>query len=111
MLGKNLDAYEKTTPQHVKAARQLADVEGREIGSGEIIHYVKTQQREKLKSGGYKYIDDVEPIQLATDGDINVKKYIEQLQSTFAPITESLSIEWQRDIEGLQALESFGIGV
>lgn len=111
VLGKNLDAYQKTTPQHVKAARQLVDSPhiSRDIGVGDIIDYVKTLKRERLKRGGYRYIDHVTPLELASDEEINVKKYQEQLKSVFAPIMEPLEINFKEDIEGVQPLESFGL--
>lgn len=111
VLGKGAEEYSKSTPQHVKAANIITEKTGREMNSGEIIHYVKTVEKVPLKKGGYKEVDSVLPLEFAKNSDINVHKYMEQLESTFAPICEPLEILWEKDIKGLQSLESFGIGV
>jgi DNA polymerase I len=42
MMSKTIERYEKTTPQHVKAAKKLQAL-GIKVGSGDIISYVKTK--------------------------------------------------------------------
>jgi DNA polymerase-2 len=41
-LRRALDAYEKTSPPHVKAARRLQEMTGKLLGRGDSIHYVLT---------------------------------------------------------------------
>ncbi len=91
-LTKNLDAYVKTTPQHVKAARQLKEV-GREITAGDIIAFVKT-------TGGVK------PVETATVQDIDVAKYKDLVKSTFEQVLDALGIEWL-DTIGMRRLDTF----
>lgn len=81
MLSKDLDDYEKTTPQHVKAAKQLVAY-GYEYGPGDIISFVKT----KGKIG-------VKPTRLASVNEIDVDKYVEILNSVFEQIAEPLGID------------------
>jgi DNA polymerase I len=81
MLSKELDSYEKTTPQHVKAAKQLAAY-GYEYRPGDIISFVKT----KGKIG-------VKPTRLANLNEIDVDKYVEILNSVFEQIAEPLGID------------------
>jgi len=93
MLNKNPDKYEKTTPQHIKAARILIDQLGREIKAGDVIHYVKTY------SG-------VLPVELAKPSDVDTSKYIELLKSTFEQVLDALNIDFDEAM-GERTLESF----
>lgn len=83
MLSKPLDKYEKTTPQHVKAAKMLQE-RGEIIATGKIIAYVKTKTREGVK-----------PIELATIDEIDVEKYEEYLFSTFEQLLDALGIDYE----------------
>jgi len=96
MLNKNPDKYDKTTPQHIKAARILIDKLGRDIRAGDIIHYVKTY-------------DGVLPIELAKPSDIDTAKYIELLKSTFEQVLDALNIDFDEAM-GERTLESFFTG-
>ncbi|NVM30203.1 MAG: DNA-directed DNA polymerase I [Candidatus Helarchaeota archaeon] len=78
-LSKDLDKYTKTIPQHVRAARLLVDQLHEKIKSGDIIQFVKT------KSG-------VLPVKLAKKTDISVKKYKQQLESTFEQVLDAMGI-------------------
>jgi DNA polymerase elongation subunit (family B) len=89
---KNLDAYVKTTPQHVKAARQLQDA-GREVKAGDIIAFVKT-------TGGVK------PVEHASVQDIDIAKYKDLVKSTFEQVLDALGIEWL-DTIGMRRLDTF----
>ncbi|MFW9984953.1 MAG: DNA polymerase domain-containing protein, partial [Candidatus Odinarchaeota archaeon] len=91
-LTKNLEAYVKTTPQHVKAARQLQEA-GREVTAGDIIAFVKT-------TGGVK------PIEQATVQDIDIAKYKDLVKSTFEQVLDALGIEWL-DTIGMRRLDTF----
>ena len=48
----------------------------------------------------------VKPIQLATIGDIDTKKYIEYLESTFDQVFDALGLEFQ-EILGISKLDTF----
>jgi len=91
-ITKNLNAYVKTTPQHVKAARQLQKA-GKEVVAGDIIAYVKT-------TGGVK------PVEQATAQDIDIAKYKDLVKSTFEQVLDALGIEWL-DTIGMRRLDTF----
>jgi DNA polymerase I len=97
MLSKNLSSYTKTTPQHVKAARQLSK-NGRELKPGDIISFVKVRGK-----------DGVRPVELAVKEEIDTDKYKEYLKSTFDQILDSLGISFDR-IVGITKLESWMSG-
>ena len=94
MLNKSLDQYRDTTPQHVKAARQLRNM-GREIRAGDIITFVKT-----TGSSGVK------PAELAKPEDIDVDKYTEYLRSTFDQLLDALGYSFE-EIMGVTSIEDF----
>ncbi len=94
MLNKSLDQYRDTTPQHVKAARQLRNL-GREIKAGDIITFVKT-------TGGL----GVKPAELAKPEDIDVEKYTEYLRSTFDQLLDALGYSFE-EIMGVTTIEDF----
>jgi DNA polymerase I len=91
-LTKALEAYVKTTPQHVKAAKQLRDA-GKDVGAGDIIAFVKTT------SG-------VKPVEQASVQDIDIGKYKDLVQSTFEQVLDALDIEWI-DTIGMRRLDTF----
>jgi len=92
-LGKSPTAYEKTIPQHVKAAKMLEKL-GIYLKKGDSIFFVKCAGKE------------VKPIQLAKKEDIDITKYHEMLKATFEQILDSLDIEWD-SIIGIVKLEQF----
>jgi DNA polymerase I len=94
VLGKPPSAYTKTTPQHVKAARQLMD-SGTEIKAGDLIRFVKVSREPQVK-----------PLELANDQEIDTDKYIAYLHSTFDQILEALGLDFDKII-GLTKLEMF----
>lgn len=94
VLGKLLKAYNKTTPQHVKAARLLQD-RGMELKAGDTIRFVKVMKPPHVK-----------PVQLATDREVDADKYISYLRSTFDQILDALGLEFD-EIVGLTRLEQF----
>nr|MDO8079832.1 DNA-directed DNA polymerase I [Candidatus Freyarchaeota archaeon] len=97
MLSKSLSSYYKTTPQHVKAARQLSK-NGKELKPGDIISFVKVRGK-----------DGVRPVELASKEEIDTDKYKEYLKSTFDQILDSLGISFDR-IVGITKLESWMSG-
>jgi DNA polymerase elongation subunit (family B) len=73
----------KGLPQHIKAARLLAD-RGREIKAGDIISYVKT------KTG-----DGVKPVELARPDEIDTEKYLDAMESTFDQVLSALNFDFK----------------
>jgi len=97
MMGRGTGGYTKTTPQHVKAAKQL-EGKGFEVKSGELIAFVKVIGEQGVK-----------PIQLARVDEIDVQKYMEYLRSTFEQVLDALGVEFE-DLVGVKKLESFFSG-
>jgi len=89
-LTKSLKSYTKTTPQHVKAARQLARF-GKKIEVGDIISFVKTRDNEGVKA-----------IQLARIDEIDDEKYIEYIRTTAEQILESLGASFEEIMGKIQ---------
>jgi DNA polymerase I len=94
MLSKSPERYEKTTPQHVKAAKKLQE-RGVRVAAGDIISYVKTRDKE-----------GVTPVQFARKENIDVDKYIEYMRSTFEQVLDPLEMDFE-SIVGATSLESF----
>jgi len=94
VLGKLPTYYTKTTPQHVKAAKLLKE-KGIDIKAGDLIRFVKVSKDPHVK-----------PVELATDRDIDIEKYIAYLRSTFDQILDALGLEFEKII-GLTRLEQF----
>jgi DNA polymerase I len=92
VLGKPPEAYTKTTPQHVKAALILKQI-GYDMKAGDLISYVKV-------------LRGVKPVQIATNSEIDVDKYVEYLHSTFDQILDALGLDFD-EIIGLTKLERF----
>jgi len=81
MLSKAVSEYVKTIPQHIRAAKQLETI--REIKKGDIISYIKTQNKPGVK-----------PAELAKKEEIDSKKYMEFLESTLEQITASMNMDF-----------------
>ncbi|MEM1537888.1 MAG: DNA-directed DNA polymerase I [Candidatus Nezhaarchaeales archaeon] len=94
MLSKSPKHYVKTTPQHVKAAQQLANI-GKRVEAGDIIAFVKV-----------KGPIGVKPLPLARIDEVDVDKYIGHLRTTFEQVLEALGIGFD-EVLGLKRLESF----
>jgi len=94
VLGKIPEGYEKTTPQHVKAALLLRERDY-ELKAGDLISFVKVVKEPHVK-----------PIQLASNSEIDVEKYVGYLQSTFDQVLDALGLDFN-EIIGLTKLERF----
>ncbi len=94
VLGEDLHRYTKTTPQHVKAAKIL-EKSGVEIRAGDLISFVKTIREPHVK-----------PVELATNNEVDVDKYVAYLQSTFEQVLDALGLSFD-EIIGLTKLERF----
>ena len=92
VLGKPPSAYTKTTPQHVKAALMLEKL-GYKMTAGDLITYVKV-------------VKGVKPLQLASNSEVDVDKYVAYLRSTFDQILDALGLDFE-EIIGLTKLERF----
>ena len=94
-LGKSPSAYEKTIPQHVRAAQILAKEKNIFLDKGDSISFVKVIGKENVK-----------PLELAKKEEVDITKYHEMLKSTFEQLLDALEIEYN-DIIGIMSLESF----
>ncbi|MDH5782174.1 MAG: DNA-directed DNA polymerase I [Candidatus Bathyarchaeota archaeon] len=94
VLGEAPERYVKTTPQHVKAAKILQK-KGYKLKAGDLISFVKVVKEPHVK-----------PIQLASDGEIDVEKYVGYLHSTFDQVLDALGLDFE-EIIGLTKLERF----
>jgi DNA polymerase I len=90
VLGEELDHYTKTTPQHVKAAKMMKDVR-----AGDLISFVKVTKEPHVK-----------PVELATNNEVDVDKYVAYLRSTFDQVLDALGLDFD-EIIGLTKLERF----
>jgi len=94
VLGKPPEAYTKTTPQHVKAALVLKKM-GYEMKAGDLISFVKVLKEPRVK-----------PVQIASNSEVDVDKYVAYLHSTFDQILDALGLDFE-EIIGLTKLERF----
>jgi len=94
VLGEALEHYVKTTPQHVRAADILRK-RGYELKAGDLISFVKVVKEPHVK-----------PVQLASNGEIDVEKYVGYLHSTFDQVLDALGLDFN-EIIGLTKLERF----
>jgi DNA polymerase I len=94
VLGESLEHYTKTTPQHVKAA-DILKKRGYELKAGDLISFVKVVKEPHVK-----------PVQLASNSEIDVDKYVGYLQSTFDQVLDALGLDFN-EIIGLTKLERF----
>jgi DNA polymerase I len=94
VLGEAPENYKKTTPQHVRAAMMLKE-KGIELKAGDLISFVKVAKEPHVK-----------PVEMASDGEVDVDKYVAYLQSTFDQVLDALGLEFD-EIIGLTRLERF----
>ena len=94
MMSRTPEHYTKTTPQHVKAARQLQQA-GAEMKPGDIVSFVKVRGEPGVK-----------PIQLARLDEVDSEKYVEYIRGTFEQVLDALGVEFE-DLAGVKKLESF----
>lgn len=94
VLGEAPERYVKTTPQHVKAAKILQS-KGYKLKAGDMISFVKVVKEPHVK-----------PVQLASDSEIDIEKYVGYLNSTFGQVLDALGLDFE-EIIGLTKLERF----
>jgi len=95
VLGEAPRAYIKTTPQHVKAAIILEKQKKIELKAGDLISFVKVTKEPYVK-----------PVELASNNEIDVDKYVGYLHSTFDQVLDALGLEFE-EIIGMTRLERF----
>ena len=81
MISKAPSEYEKTIPQHIRAAKLLE--QQREIKRGDIISYVKILNKPGVK-----------PVEMARADEIDSEKYMEFMESTLEQITSSMDLDF-----------------
>ncbi len=81
MISKAPSEYEKTIPQHIRAAKLLE--QQREIKRGDIISYVKILNKPGVK-----------PVEMARPDEIDSEKYMEFMESTLDQITSSMDLDF-----------------
>ena len=94
-LQKDLKNYIKVIPQHVKAAKELRDLTGRNFQKGETIRFIKSKGTIGAKA-----------IELAKLQDIDTKKYKELLKSAFEQVLDALGISFE-EIRGIKKMDAF----
>ena len=95
-LNKPLSAYTKTTPIHVKAAK-LLQRNGIQVAKGDVIYYVKTRSRDKVK-----------PIQLAKLDDVDINSYIDDAKSVLQQLLLPFNMQWDEVVgRGVNGLVGF----
>jgi DNA polymerase I len=97
MMSRTPQGYTKTTPQHVKAAKQLQKA-GTEMKPGDIISFVKVRGEPGVK-----------PVQLARIEEVDTEKYVEYIRGTFEQVLDALGVEFD-DLAGAKKLETFFSG-
>ncbi|WP_287583011.1 DNA polymerase domain-containing protein, partial [Candidatus Borrarchaeum sp.] len=90
-MTRNLKSYQKTTPQHVKAARLL----NRDIEPGSIISFVKVRGEPGVK-----------PVEIASIDEIDTEKYKKHVESIFTQVLDALNVDFG-SIIGIRRLDLF----
>jgi DNA polymerase I len=85
MMSRETEGYTKTTPQHVRVARQLEN-DGAELKAGDIISFVKVRSKEGVR-----------PAQFTSLDEIDVGKYLDIIRSTFGQVLDALGIELEEE--------------
>lgn len=83
MISKAPNEYDKTIPQHIRAAKLLE--QHREIKRGDIISYVKILNKPGVK-----------PVEMARQDEIDSAKYMEFMESTLDQITSSMDLDFDK---------------
>lgn len=89
VLGKDVEDYDKTTPQHVKALKLLPKKEKVDVGAGSVIRYVKVRREPGVKLITHARMDEVD-----------VEKYVEHIQTTFEQVLDALGLSFN-EITGM----------
>ena len=118
VISKSPESYEKTTPQHVKAARLLSPIENKnkkENLSAFVKDYNKIKSKNTeidIKRGDLitfvKVVGDVgvKPVSMASINEIDSQKYMDYIDSTFDQVFDAMDIDFQ-ELKGTKKLEKF----
>ncbi|MFX1444185.1 MAG: DNA-directed DNA polymerase I [Promethearchaeota archaeon] len=87
-LQKKLNSYDKVLPQHVRVAKELKKITGKEYQKGETISIIKIRDGLGAKAK-----------ELATLEDVDVKKYRELLQSALEQLMDALNISYDEILQ------------
>jgi len=111
-LQKDINKYDKVTPQHVRAVHELikkevAEAKARKASKEEIEMIKKKYQKgdvvsfiKSKNSAGAKIVDD------AKLQDIDIKKYTELLKSALEQVLDALGITFE-EIRGIKKMDAF----
>lgn len=94
-MKKDIAKYNKTTPQHVKAAKMLRDATDVPVARGDVIGFVKANTAEGVK-----------PLRLAKRGDVDVRGYQKLLRGALEQILDALEISFE-ECKGVKKLDAF----
>ncbi len=94
-LQKDIKNYTKGIPQHVRAAKDLKSITGREFQKGETIRFIKSKGPLGAKA-----------LELAKLQDIDTKKYKELLKSALEQVLDALGISFE-EIRGIKKMDAF----
>ncbi|UNQ74250.1 DNA-directed DNA polymerase I [Infirmifilum sp. NZ] len=102
VLTKDIQEYNKTTPQHKKAAQQLLSEYRKLYGSvpvnitrGSIVSYVKTRDKHGVKH-----------LQLARIDEVDTEKYLEVMKTTLEQVLDALEISFD-ELLGVSSIDEF----
>jgi len=94
-MQKRISNYNKTIPQHVRAAIELQNITGREFQKGDTIRLIKSKDSVGAKA-----------IEIAKLQDIDIPKYKELLRSALEQVLDALGITFE-EIKGIKRMDSF----
>ncbi|GAH08963.1 unnamed protein product [marine sediment metagenome] len=94
-IQKELKNYIKVIPQHVRAAKELKSITGREFQKGETIRFIKSKGPVGAKA-----------LELAKLQDIDTKKYKELLTSALEQVLDALGITFD-EVKGIKKMDAF----
>jgi len=94
-MQKKISNYNKTIPQHVRAAIELQNITGREFQKGDTIRLIKSKDSVGAKA-----------IEIAKLQDIDIPKYKELLRSALEQVLDALGITFE-EIKGIKKMDSF----
>lgn len=110
-MSKEPEAYDKTLPQHVKAAKMLTD-KGYSVTANTNVSFVKIVRKETVtsqKTGKktLKMVEDIRPVELANRDEVDIDKYIEFLKSTFEQILDPMNVSFDKEVLGISEISDW----
>ncbi|MBY9003754.1 MAG: DNA-directed DNA polymerase I [Candidatus Lokiarchaeota archaeon] len=111
-LRKSLNKYDKTIPQHVRAARELIEYRLREAKSNQLDdNAIDAIKKTYHKGDTVKFIktkgsSGAKAIEIANLHDIDIKKYRDLLQSALEQVLDALGITFE-EVKGIKKMDAF----